>query len=62
MSDWLPAADGRRVATAAFAGCVRLGIGGASGPQEGLMAYVDLDPAVARRLAEWLQDAAQRAD
>lgn len=60
MSDWLPAARDRRVATAAFAGYVRLGIADDE-REKPLMAYVDLEPAVAERLAEWLQDAARRA-
>jgi hypothetical protein len=60
MSDWLPAAHGRRVATAAFPGYVRLAIA-PDDPGKSLMALVDLDPAVAEQLAEWLQDAARRA-
>jgi len=60
MSDWLSGALDRRVATAAFPGYVRLGIGSDDGGK-GLMAYVDLEPAVAERLAEALRHAAERA-
>ena len=60
MSDRLPGTSGRRVATAAFPGYVRLGIA-ATEPEKGLVSYLDLEPAVAERLAEWLQDAAERA-